>query len=76
MNKIKILIFLISIIFFTSCQNKNNPKTTDLSAISINQIDTLMEVSYERGLFNGNILVAQSNTIIYQNEFGYSDASR
>ncbi|UAM98857.1 serine hydrolase [Polaribacter litorisediminis] len=35
-----------------------------------------MEVSYERGLFNGNILVAQSNTIIYQNEFGYSDASR
>ncbi|KOY53137.1 serine hydrolase domain-containing protein [Polaribacter dokdonensis] len=76
MNKIKILIFLISIIFFTSCQNKNNPKTTDLSEISINQIDTLMEVSYERGLFNGNILVAQSNTIIYQNEFGYSDASR
>jgi len=76
MNKIKILIFLISIIFFTSCQNKNNPKTTDLSEISINQIDTLMEVSYERGLFNGNILVAQDNNIIYQNEFGYSDASR
>lgn len=76
MNRIKTLFFLTSIILFTSCQNKNNPKTTDLSEISINQIDTLMKVSFDRGLFNGNILIAKGNNIIYQNEFGYSDASR
>lgn len=76
MNRIKTLFFLISIIFFTNCQNKNNPTVKYLSETTINQIDTLMEVSYKRGLFNGNILVAQGNNIIYQNEFGYSDASR
>ncbi|MBR9845565.1 MAG: beta-lactamase family protein, partial [Algicola sp.] len=35
-----------------------------------------MKVSFDRGLFNGNILIAKGNNIIYQNEFGYSDASR
>lgn len=35
-----------------------------------------MNESYERGVFNGNILVAKYNKIIYQNEFGYSDASK
>tara|TARA_R110002126_G_scaffold124451_1_gene266414 strand:+ start:28017 stop:29309 length:1293 start_codon:yes stop_codon:yes gene_type:complete len=35
-----------------------------------------MKVSYTRGVFNGNILVAKNNKVIYQNEFGYSDASR
>lgn len=76
MNKIKTLFFITAVIFFTSCQNKDNPKATNLSETPIKQIDSLMKVSYDRGLFNGNILVAKNNNIIYQNEFGYSDASR
>jgi len=39
-------------------------------------IDSLMKVSYERGIFNGNVLVAKKDKIIYQAEFGYSDASK
>ena len=76
MNRIKTLFFLTSIIFFTNCQNKNNPTAKYLSETPKNQIDTLMKVSFDRGLFNGNILIAKGNNIIYQNEFGYSDASR
>lgn len=40
------------------------------------QIDSLMKIAYERGLFNGNILVVKDNEVIYQNEFGYTDASK
>tara|TARA_R110002126_G_C10481575_1_gene501985 strand:- start:3695 stop:5098 length:1404 start_codon:yes stop_codon:yes gene_type:complete len=70
------------IISFINCKNSSTQNTTDSFKISnekdINKslIDSLMKVSYERGIFNGNILVAKNNGIIYQNEFGYSDASK
>lgn len=42
----------------------------------INQIDSLMTKSYERGLFNGNVLVVKNNTIVYQKSFGFTDETR
>ncbi|QXU50305.1 serine hydrolase [Chryseobacterium sp. D764] len=39
----------------------------------VNQIDSLMAKSYERGLFNGNVLIAKNNKIIYQKSFGFTD---
>ena len=80
--KSKILLLLLSIILLVGCKNNSNKKASNLSEIKknhlINQnlIDSLMKESYERGVFNGNILVAKNNKIIYQNELGYSDASR
>ncbi|WP_051554698.1 serine hydrolase domain-containing protein [Maribacter antarcticus] len=76
--KLKFLLFLLSVIILNSCKNVSNPSITDVSRITNNQtlIDSLMKVSYERGVFNGNILVAKNNKIIYQNEFGYSDSSK
>ncbi|MGE8536702.1 MAG: serine hydrolase [Chryseobacterium sp.] len=32
-----------------------------------------MAKSYERGLFNGNVLIAKNNKIIYQKSFGFTD---
>ena len=72
----------MSIIFLISFKYSSKPSTSDLSEISNKQsmnqtlIDSLMKVSYERGIFNGNVLVAKKNKIIYQAEFGYSDASK
>ncbi len=40
------------------------------------QIDSLMTKTYERGLFNGNVLVAQNNKIIYQRSFGFTDETK
>lgn len=40
------------------------------------QIDSLMGKSYERGLFNGNVLVANNDKIIYQKSFGFTDRTQ
>jgi len=78
----KILLGLLVAISFFSCKNIEAQKTTeafensDKTSIHKSSIDSLMKVSYERGVFNGNILVVKNNEVIYQNELGYSDASK
>ena len=42
----------------------------------VSKIDSLMIWSKKIGLFNGNVLVVNNDSVIYQNSFGYSDASR
>lgn len=78
-----IFVFLAIIITISiGCKNNGNIKATDSIETNINYstkqtlIDSLMRVSHNRGVFNGNILVAKNNKIIYQNEFGYTDASK
>lgn len=78
----KPLLLVIVTFVLIGCKNNNNTKTSDLiettkdHSIKQTLIDSLMRVSYKRGVFNGNILVAKNNNILYQNEFGYSDASK
>lgn len=40
------------------------------------RIDSLIKTAHQRGFFNGNVLVAKKGAIIYENEIGYSDASK
>ena len=35
-----------------------------------------MKTAYQRGIFNGNILVAQHGKVVYQQSFGYADGSK
>ena len=42
----------------------------------INQIDCLMTKSFERDLFNGNVLVVKDNKIIYRKSFGFTDETK
>ena len=76
--KNKIFILLISATFIISCKNNSNSKSGDLIKVFKNQslIDSLMKVSHERGVFNGNILAVKNDKIIYQNEFGYTDGTK
>ncbi len=80
--KTKHQFMLLLIILLFNCKNNHNATTSDINKIKEGQIkhqpliDSLMKVSYKRGVFNGNILVAKSNKIIYQNELGYTDASK
>ena len=79
-SKISLLVIVTTLLI--GCKNNSNTKTSDLikthenHLIKENLIDSLMRTSYNRGVFNGNILVAKNNNILYQNEFGYSDASK
>ena len=69
MNIYKPLFTLLSILVLltphTNAQTKKN-----------NEIAAFMEQSYEKGIFNGNVLVAQKNTMVYNASFGYTDASK
>lgn len=40
------------------------------------QIDSLMKWSYQNGLFNGNVLIAENDKIIYNASLGFTDASK
>lgn len=80
--KLKILPLLLLTIILFYCTNSNKENTSSFTQIQKEQsvyqplIDSLMKMSHKRGIFNGNILVAKNNKIIYQNQFGYTDASK
>ncbi|MBL7561225.1 serine hydrolase [Olleya sp. YSTF-M6] len=38
-------------------------------------IDSLMQISSDRGIFNGNVLVTRNDSLVYQKSFGYTDGS-
>lgn len=59
---------------FKEAKNRNQKSIEQKS--EINKIDSLMAKSYERGLFNGNVLIAKNNKIIYQKSFGFTDETR
>lgn len=77
---------LLTTVLFTntlSAQELNNSKETKKihqnsteQKSEINQIDSLMTKSHERGLFNGNVLVVKNNKIVYQKSFGFTDEMR
>lgn len=78
----KSLLLLVILSFFQPAYTKNLATKSDGDPILKeedmyhNQIDSLMKTSYKRDIFNGNILVVKNNEILYQNEFGYTDASK
>ena len=72
-----IIILLLSINTFAQTVNDlKNRGISESESFYINQIDSVMAQSYERGLFNGNVLVAKNNKIIYQKSFGFTNETR
>ncbi|AZA84327.1 serine hydrolase [Chryseobacterium lactis] len=84
-NIIVPFLFLFSISVFSQKSEKNiqlaTQQKTDTTGDKmkkrlISSIDSLMAKSYERGLFNGNVLIAKNNKVIYQKSFGFTDEKR
>jgi CubicO group peptidase (beta-lactamase class C family) len=48
----------------------------DTSPEPAKAIESLMQAAHSIGVFNGNVLVAQKGKVIYEQSFGYSDATR
>ncbi len=81
------LFLLLASFLFTNTLSaqelKNSKETTKIhqnsaeqKSIYSHQIDSVMTKSYERGLFNGNVLIAKNNKIIYQKSFGFTDETK
>lgn len=82
-NRFFLLVLTVLFTNVLSAQELDNPKETKKlhqnsteQKSEINQIDSLMTKSYERGLFNGNVLISKNNKIIYQKSFGFTDETR
>ncbi|MGF7080150.1 serine hydrolase [Mucilaginibacter sp. UYCu711] len=43
---------------------------------TLKRLDSIMQLAHSRGIFNGNILVAQKGKIIYENSLGYADGTK
>ncbi len=71
MNKLTIL--FLSLLFLSSI-NAQKKETKPFSEYN-KTIDSLMQISSDRGIFNGNILVTRNDSLVYQKSFGYTDAS-
>lgn len=51
-------------------------KLSRAQSVVYKQIDSIMHTANDRGIFNGNIVVAQKGKIIYQRSWGYANGSR
>lgn len=71
-----IFIIIVSIGIFISCTTNFKAQIPVKTTEVYSKIDSLMKVSHERGVFNGNILAVKKDKIIYQNEFGYTDGTK
>jgi len=68
MKLIKYVLLLLMIAFAST----NSKAQTD----KIKQIDALMNEAHKLGTFNGNVLVAEKGTIIYQAAIGFADGAK
>ncbi|UEQ77274.1 serine hydrolase [Chryseobacterium arthrosphaerae] len=73
-NQARNLSFFLVLLTVLSCGTRNFK--TEKNTAYVNKIDSVMTKSYERGLFNGNVLVAKNNRIIYQKSFGFTDETQ
>jgi CubicO group peptidase (beta-lactamase class C family) len=60
-------LFLIVLVSFTELAAQSQESL---------RIDSLMRIAHQRGIFNGNILVASKGKIIYRKSFGFADGGK
>lgn len=73
-SRLRNIICLPVLLIILSCGTRQFKMEED--QVEFRKIDSIMTKTYERGLFNGNVLVAQNNKIIYQKSFGFTDETR
>ncbi len=73
-TNLKTLILLLLAYTLLAC-NKDKAVSKNSQPEYVQEIDTFIREAHEEGIFSGNILVAKNDTIVYQESFGYTNAS-
>ena len=77
----KIAIIILVSLFITSCNNDKKIETNnDNKFITVENhkskhLDSLFSELYSQGKFNGNVLIAENDTIIFKNSYGFADVN-
>ncbi len=74
LNQFNVLTILLLTFVFHSCKEKQDVEKQKPEYIK--EIDAFIREAHKEGIFNGNILVAKKDTIIYQESFGFTNASK
>jgi CubicO group peptidase (beta-lactamase class C family) len=84
-------VFILSILIFSSCSEKPKLPPVKQPTIELNKgrvfatkelenkyyrLDTLFQNLFKANAFNGNVIIAQGGTIVYENSFGIADKSK
>lgn len=64
---LKILVSFIFVMF---------ANTVFAQSKQVKQIDSVMQNAFNKGVFNGNVLVTKNNKVIYNSAFGFNDATK
>lgn len=72
------LLIFISVILFaiTTGHHQESRELSDMDGRIIQRLDSLMRRVNQRGDFNGSILIAKNDMVIYENIFGFADSSK
>jgi CubicO group peptidase (beta-lactamase class C family) len=71
MNKIFVLALSLAILGCNTVKKQEKQPFHNHSRT----IDSLMQYSFNKGIFNGNVLVTRNDSLVYQKSFGYTDGS-
>jgi D-alanyl-D-alanine carboxypeptidase len=63
--------FIVAILCLISFRQQASAQKNKIS-----QIDSYLQQAHDLGLFNGNVLVADNNKVIFKKAIGYADASK
>ncbi|WP_158093850.1 serine hydrolase domain-containing protein [Algoriphagus ratkowskyi] len=63
---------LVALVFFTSC-SENLIAQEEKRTVQAQHLDSLFNFSHSNGMFNGAVMVAKNDTLIYKKAFGYAN---
>jgi hypothetical protein len=70
----KILFISVILIGIISCKNeKQNAENKVIPNEKSNKLDTLFTELYQKGAFNGNVLVAENGNIVFKKSYGLAN---
>lgn len=73
---LKSIVLLIILLFlFTNCKSVETDTVSEETKIE-NKLDSIFTSLNQNGKFNGNVLVAKNDKVIYKKEFGFSDGKK
>lgn len=76
MNKIFTIIFAFILLGCANNSKKQEKKSEPEPFQEYSTtIDSLMQYSFDKGIFNGNVLVTRNDSLVYQKSFGFTDGS-
>jgi len=75
-SKVCIPVILISLLSCNNQSPENKIVECESEKAHINTIDDLLNESFDKGQFNGNVLIVKNDSILYKNSFGYLSAQQ